>query len=177
MNQPGYSVDDMATLVYDNNWQLHQIFPDALLMAIFWEETQFNNIPQKNGTAVGFGQLEPGEMWTLKKYGIYTNGKNILNDPAHSVEVTTYYLRHLYESQQSKTRSRREALKRYAGYYFDFAAWRLKLIDGWEACERALDAIPFSSWASRPDAVMDALALSRGFQKNDPATRARLYPS
>ena len=177
MNLPGYSFEDMAGLVYDNNWQLCEIFGDALLIAIFWEETQFNNIPQNKGTAVGFGQLEPAELWTLKKYGIFTNGKNILNDPAHSVEVTTYFLRHLYESQTGTTKSRSEALKRYAGYYYDHAGWRLKLIAGWELCERALKAIPTASWNDDPDAIMNALSLSRGFVKTDPGIRNRLFPS
>ncbi|MFA5122630.1 hypothetical protein [Zavarzinia sp.] len=36
----------------------------ALLLSIFWEESLFNNIAQTgSGTAVGFGQVEPAEMY------------------------------------------------------------------------------------------------------------------
>jgi hypothetical protein len=176
MKQPGYDFEAIAKLVYDHNWQLPTVFTDELLLSIFWEETQFNNIRQLKGTAVGFGQLEPAELWTLKPYGVITNAKNILNDPAHSVEVTSYFLRHLHESQKASPKSRGEALKRYAGYYFDHAAWRLKIIAGWEACERALQAIN-GSWRDNADAVMNALSQSRGFDKSDPAMRGALFPA
>ena len=176
MKQPGYAFEDMAKLVYDNNWQLHDVFSDELLLAIFWEESQFNNIKQIKGTAVGFGQVEPAELWTLKKYGIHTNAKNILNDPAHSVEVTAYYLRHLYESQQATPKTRATALKRYAGYWYDHAAWRLQIIAGWEACERALKAIK-GGWSSDPQAVLAALSMARGIDKSDPVVRGALFPA
>lgn len=176
MRYPGFSFQEMVNLVYDNNWQLYQVFSDALLIAIFWEETQFNNIAQEKGTAVGLGQVEPRELWTLKKYGVFTNAKNILNSPAHAVEVTSYYLRHLYESQSGTMKSRNVALRRYGGYYYDHAAWRLKTIGGWEACERALDSISTSSLAESPDEVMNALALARGFPKSDPNFRNILFP-
>ena len=176
MKQPGYSFAAMARLVYDNNWQLYEIFSDELLLAIFWEETQFNNIPQLRGTAVGFGQVEPAELWTLKKYGVTTNAKNILNDPGHSVEVTAYYLRHLYESQKATPRTRGEALKRYSGYYYDRAAWRLNLIAGWEACERALKAIK-GERARDPQAVLAALSLARGIDKSDAKVCGALFPA
>ena len=45
MRYPGFSFEEMVNLVYDNNCQLYQVFSDALLIAIFWEETQFNNRP------------------------------------------------------------------------------------------------------------------------------------
>jgi hypothetical protein len=89
--------------------------------------------------------------------------------------VTSYYLRHLFESQKANPRTRSEALKRYAGYYYDHASWRLKLIAGWEACERALQAIN-GPWGDHPEAVMSALAQSRSFEKSDPAMRAALFP-
>ena len=107
--------------------------------------------------------------------GIMTNAKNILNDPAHSVEVTSYDLRYLYESQPAQPRSRSEALKRYAGYDYDRAAWRLKLIAGWQACERALLSIN-GRWSDEPEAVLSALAQSRSFGKTDPAVRSALFP-
>lgn len=174
--KPGYTFQDMVSLVYDNNWQLYQVFSDALLIAIFWEETMFNNVPQEKGSAVGFGQVEPRELWTLKAYGITTSAKGILADPAHSVEVTATYLRHLYESQTRSSKSRYEALKRYAGYYWDKAAWRLDIIAGWDACCRSLEALPSGAWADHPDAVLNALAQARGFVKSDPTIRGALFP-
>ena len=172
---PGYSYPDMAKLVFDSNWQLYHVFPGELLLAIFWEETLFNNIPQPNGTAVGFGQVEPAELWKLKKYGITTNAKSVLNDPSHSVDVAACYLRHLYESQTAKTKSRSEALKRYAGWYYDKAAWRLKIIAGWEACEKALLALG-GDWEGNPAAVIRALSLARGIDPADTATTGALFP-
>lgn len=175
MKKPGYSFPDMAQLVWDNNWQLYHVFPDELLLAIFWEETLFNNIAQPNGTAVGFGQVEPAELWKLKKYGISTSAKAVLNDPAHAVDVSACYLRHLYESQTAPTKSRYEALKRYAGWYFDKAAWRLKVIAGWEACEKALLAVG-GDWRSNAAAVTSALSLARGIDPADTAVRGLLFP-
>jgi len=175
MRLPGFSFRQMHGLVYDNNWQLYQIFTDELLIAIFWEETQFNNIPQSGGTAVGLGQVEPSELWTLKKYGVQTNAAAILASPAHAVQITSYYLRHLYESQQTTWRSKSETLKRYAGYYWDKAAWRLMAITGWEACERALQQIPSDPW-DYPDLVKSALSMARAFPKDDDRFHKALFP-
>ena len=173
---PGFSFEERASLVYDNNRDYYQTFGDSLLIAIFWEETMFNNVAQEQGTAVGLGQIEPAELWTLKQYGITTNAKNILNSPAHAVKVTAAYLNHLYQSQTANPKRRSEALKRYAGYCWDKAAWRLTLIQGWEACAQALDNISAPVWSDNPEAVLNALALARGFSKSDPKIRAALFP-
>ncbi len=173
---PAFSFRQMENLVFNYNWELPAIFSDALLMAIFWEETQFNNMHQEHGTAVGLGQVEPAELWVLKKYGMSTNAKNILNSASHAVQVTSCYLRHLYESQSANPKSRYEALKRYAGYYWDKASWRLDLIRDWEACARALEDIKTTAKADSPEQVLSALSLARGFQKSDPAMRKALFP-
>lgn len=136
----------------------------------------FNNVAQEQGTAVGLGQIEPAELWTLKKYGVSTNAKNILNSPAHCVKVTATYLNHLYQSQTVNPKLRSEALKRYSGYYWDKASWRLTLIRGWESCALALDKIKTPVWSDDPEAAMNALFLAREFSKSDPKMRAALFP-
>lgn len=171
---PGFSFQDMSVLTYEWNWALYHVFTDELLMAIFWEETQFNNIPQVKGSAVGLGQIEPSELPKLKKYGITTDRKSILNNPGHAVECTAYFLQHLYESQKSPA-SKYVALKRYAGYYYDYAQWRLKIVDGWIACEKALAALPTPAW-NHPEQVLSALSKSRAFSKTDAGIRGALFP-
>ena len=174
MKLPSFSYQEICNLVNDNHLQLYNIFTDELIVALCWEESLFNNTKQSGGSAVGLGQVEPGELWTLRKYGLNTNATAILANPGHAIEVVSYMLRHLYESQKSNP-SRYEALKRYGGYYYDKAAWRLKTINGWEACERGLQAIPSPSW-DYPDQVKDALFLARSFPKDDANYHSRLFP-
>ena len=174
MRVPSFSYQEICGLVSENNLQLFSMFTDELVIAICWEESLFNNVKQSSGSAVGLGQVEPAELWSLKKYGLSTNASRILASPAHAIEVVSYMLRHLYESQK-RNPTRYEALKRYGGYYYDKAAWRLEIIAGWEACERALLQIPSPSWDS-PGLVKDALALARSFPKDDPEYDGRLFP-
>jgi hypothetical protein len=172
---PAFSFQDMVDLAYANNMAMWQVFPDELVLAICWEETQFNNIPQDKGSAVGLGQVEPSELPKLHQYGVFQDRKSILNDPANAIEAVSYMLMHGYVSQKATSKSRREALKRYAGYYSDHAAWRLNTIAGWEACERALLAIPEPKFGY-PDQVLSALAFARSFKSVAPAVRAALFP-
>jgi len=172
---PAFSFQDMVDLAYANNMAMWQVFPDELVLAICWEETQFNNIPQDKGSAVGLGQVEPGELPKLRQYGVYLDRKAILNDPANAIEAVSYMLMHSYVSQTSTTKTRREALKRYAGYYSDHAAWRLNTIAGWEACEKALLAIPDPKFGY-PDQVLSALSHARGFKAVASSVRAALFP-
>jgi hypothetical protein len=62
---PGNSFAYMRGLILKNNHLLSQLpFDPELVLAIFWEETLFNNIFQADaGTGVGFGQTEPYEFY------------------------------------------------------------------------------------------------------------------
>ena len=71
----GLSFTRMAELVDQHHWDYWQIFPDELILAIFWEESTFTNARQigwKQG-AVGFGQVEPStvtlaNLWAQRDY-------------------------------------------------------------------------------------------------------------
>jgi len=68
---PGKTFGAMKRLVslYNVATAKH-IITDGLLLAIFWEETLFNNVFQTDGTAVGFGQVEPSYFWAIDRYKI-----------------------------------------------------------------------------------------------------------
>src|SRR5262245_40660999 len=84
LTYPGKSYLQMYDLIGRSRVQpLQDLFTDFLIMAICWEESMFNNKKQDgSGTAVGFGQTEPGELWKLdggedlKKPGIDIDKKN-----------------------------------------------------------------------------------------------------
>jgi len=172
---PDYTFQEMTSLAYANNTAMWQVFTDELVIAICWEESQFNNIQQVKGSAVGLGQVEPKELPKLRQYGVYLDAKAILNDPANAIEAVSYMLMHGYVTQTAAPKSRREALKRYAGYYYDRAAWRLGIITGWESCERALQAIPDPKFAY-PEKVLAALSFARSFKNVATAVRFGLFP-
>ena len=147
----------MQSLVYDANDDM--IFADELYLGLFWEESIFNNLKQIGGTAIGFGQMEPAEFWQVKKYGINLSANNMLHDDALCVKATVLYMRHLTSALGSPD----AALKGYAGYKYDHAAWRLTKIAGWRACANALQ----SGDTSDPDVVKNALFKSRTFHRDD----------
>jgi hypothetical protein len=49
-----------------------------LVASICWEESMFNNIPQiKSGTAVGYGQVEPAELYRFSARGLQSQSPAI----------------------------------------------------------------------------------------------------
>jgi len=173
--KPAFSYYEIQCLVYANNTILPSIFTDELLTAIFWEEHLFNNTKQDGkGTAVGLGQVEPRELPNLRKYGIYVDAHSILSDPAQAVIASSYMLYHCYQSQTG-SKTRKEALRRYAGYYSDHAQWRLRTIAGWEQCERRLSVIEEPK-SNHPAEVMDALNCARGFAPYRSIYSSILFP-
>jgi len=175
MKLPAFSYYDVQSLVYANNTVLYSIFTDELITAIFWEESLFNNVRQPGGSAVGLGQVEPAELSKLRQYGVYVDAQSILADPAQAVVATSYMLYHSYQTQTGN-KSKAEALKRYAGYYYDKASWRTKLISGWEACERALISIADPK-SGHPTEVLNALSHARHFAKTDARYTKILFPA
>jgi hypothetical protein len=80
---PGKSYFAMRDLISARRIRsLRDVFTDELILAICWEETLFNNVRQEApGTAVGFGQNEPSEFWTLKSDGARARGYFVPNLP------------------------------------------------------------------------------------------------
>ena len=62
---PRKTLQEMVNLTEQNN-QYSQIIPDELMIAIFWEETTFQNIEQIRGAqgqvGLGFGQVQEDSL-------------------------------------------------------------------------------------------------------------------
>ena len=172
---PGKSFVEMFDLVYTHN-RYKQDFSDRLMIAIFWEESIFNNIKQTRGTALGFGQVEPSEFPKLKSYGLnlpaYSKGKcegTLSDEQAVKVAVASlHYLRHVAKF------SFEYCLKGYAGVKWALdnptlakptAAERQKIIDNWKKCAAALEPVkPFKKpTTGEEEVILDALDISRAF--------------
>jgi len=180
---PGKTFGAMKRLVilYNVATAKH-IITDGLLLAIFWEETLFNNVFQTDGTAVGFGQVEPSYFWAIDSYKIGL-------PPVRKVGPLTYSTRALTDVEAVKasaaildnllkSKGLEGALGAYAGLPFakdnpraqPTYPERVQIIKGWKACAGDLDNI-LSRWGSSTYAradkereVLGALGLSRGFK-------------
>lgn len=162
--RPGMAYEDMYELVYSAKPSVAKMFSNELLIAIFWEESLFNNIEQIGGTAWGFGQVEPREMYWLeqdqaKQYGYYVPGlprRIILArdekgrptkvklggalTPEQSVQVAASILCHYYFTVSPDVE---RALEAYGGVgykgknvpaHLATDSDRRKIIRGWLAC-------------------------------------------
>jgi hypothetical protein len=132
--QPGKSYMEMRRIIDDNSVNgLPPVFTTELILGLCWEESKFNNVMQgEAGSAIGFGQAEPSQFWTLqsneakknnyyvpnlpptKKIGDSTFSTRPLTD-AQSIQVVTGMLSHLY---WSNGRQKQAALEGYAGIKF-----------------------------------------------------------
>lgn len=153
----GLSFDKMADLVNQYHWDYWQVFPDELLLAIFWEESTFTNARQigwKQG-AVGFGQVEPStvtlaNLWARRDYpddSNWTPGE-ILSSERKAVQITSRVLARYYEALGSV----QSALSAYAG------SSNAGIPPRWIACRNKLVAM---SDYSDTDAVKAALKLAK----------------
>jgi hypothetical protein len=163
-SQPGMAYEDIYELIYSARPPAAQVFSIELMVAICWEESLFNNIEQQGGTAWGFGQVEPAEMYRCenddaRKYGYYVPGlpprivvsrdennrptKTKLGGnltPEQSVKVIAGALCSFYYTVSSSVVG---ALKAYAGVAFTgdqperlaAAGARLAIVQGWLDCE------------------------------------------
>ena len=103
----GLSFDTMVDLVDQYHLDYWQIFPDELILAIFWEESTFTNARQigwKHG-AVGFGQVEPStvtlaNLWAQQKYpsDCHWTPSDILNSDQKGVQITSRVLARYYDA-------------------------------------------------------------------------------
>ncbi len=126
--------------------QLRDIFSPELLIAIFWEETGFRNVPQINekscGPAVGFGQVQDTHngvssiFQACKFCGISPiwTPQEILCDDAKSVKIAGMLLWQIFCSKE-RNRNRKSALLAYVGNN------RQSIVNGWVECEKRLQEI------------------------------------
>jgi hypothetical protein len=89
-------LSEMISLTHDNN-AFNQYFPDELLIAIFWEETLFQNIEQIRGAegkkGLGFGQVQEDTLPLIKVVTAKAFPKSLITaDDAMSVQVASYAL-------------------------------------------------------------------------------------
>ena len=183
---PGKSYAQMVNLLTQN---FSVIAPTPMsiytMLAIFWEETIFNNIAQaESGTGVGFGQAEPFEFYRFDAKGSLSglakknnylvenlprrNGKVLLGtlDDNTAVRVACALVRDLFERG---VKSKQGIMNAYGGVgftgpqpaRFNKAGGREGVIRGILGCEQALMA------ATTPDQVLSALKIAREFNQDE----------
>jgi hypothetical protein len=197
---PGKSFADMYELTFLGN-RYKEDFSDHLLLAIFWEETCFNNVAQTGkGTAVGFGQVEPSEFWKLKPYGLGLPAtKKVVVTENNQQFTKTYATAPLSDAQailatsctlhclRQHFRSREAVCGAYAGLSYAKSnklaspsyEERLAIIQNWKNCESQLAGIkPFQTYsADDQEQIMKALNTARGFSTVKEQFRPVLFPS
>lgn len=200
---PGRSYAYMSHLV-SMNFQIWTPTPISreLLLAIFWEETLFNNIFQTgSGTAVGFGQTEPQEFFRFdpnhpdsgfaKKFNYLmpelpprvptSPGSKRVKittalDDFTSVKVACAFVRDLFERG---VKSKQSILNAYAGVGFTGPQpahlqgnGRSRIVQGWLECERLLQQTQPHETAK----ILAALQKAKPFP-NTPAFTNVLFPA
>lgn len=123
-------------------------FPPELLIGIFWEETNFRNVPGRVSKFWGFGQVDKGRIGELN----VTFGKNfleaaLLTDNEMSVEFASTFL-----ASWLKTRGNREAaLKGYAGVGHE------GIVAHWKRCEAMLLSFELGRILVLTDTLVEAI--------------------
>jgi len=139
----------MLFLVNQFHDQLH-VCSRELILAICWEESFFQNIPQLGGPAVGYGQLEKDGRRIANQHltgnlsnfseGTFT-AQAILSSQQTSIRAISHCLAGLFNSLGSQE----AALNGYAGVRQRPA--NAAIPPRWKACERelqkVLSAVPF----------------------------------
>ena len=139
----------MLFLVNQFHDQLH-VCSRELILAICWEESFFQNIPQVGGPAVGYGQLEKDGRRIANQHltgnlsnfseGTFT-AQAILSSQQTSIRAISHCLAGLFNSLGSQE----AALNGYAGVRQRPA--NAAIPPRWKACERelqkVLSAVPF----------------------------------
>ena len=83
--RPGMAYEDMYELICAAKPPGADMIGNELLIAIFWEESLFNNIEQRGGTAWGFGQVEPLEMRHVETEEARLRGYYVMGLPPRNV--------------------------------------------------------------------------------------------
>lgn len=148
----------MVQLVTVNPSRNPLVFTPALILAIFWEETMFQNIKQwQGGLAVGFGQIEKS---SIKLANQFVSGNSnspfstqlILSDENVSVQASVALLDRYFSILKSK----KAALMGYSGQ-------RLAIVNKWLSCEAALQSLLVNAFGWNQINVEAALRKARTF--------------
>jgi peptidoglycan hydrolase-like protein with peptidoglycan-binding domain len=208
------SFSEMVGLTLLNHRKPNQPFKHSKLLAIFWEETLFGNIKQiGGGRGVGFGQVERQNFFFLKQQPAFANGYQVPSvkttdtavDDNIAVQVASCLLLHYFFTSKNPTGAEQFANESYSGANLPAAqlaqfppglntrADRLAIIDRWNNCSAALDALP-GVIGTQPvpaqnyvgdveDKILTALRLARDFADTAPdqgtpgiTIRRRLFP-
>jgi Putative peptidoglycan binding domain len=167
-----------------NQFHTEPPFSKELVLAICWEESFFQNIPQLGGPAVGYGQLERDGRRIANQHatqnlsdfseGSFT-GPAILASREKSISAVSHCLAGLFD-QLGK--SQPAALDGYAGVRQRPA--NAPIPGRWRACETELRNVLGGSLTSfNPIAFEDALRKAREFEKSGPVydhIHSRLWP-
>lgn len=181
---PGRDMTYMDCLVQWHNMTTAASCTHELVLAICWEEGLFNNGSQVGGSAIGFGQTEPAELQRVNKKGAISVDVDAVRrgDDDEGMEAVCQLLDYYIRSFGG---IRSTALRAYAGYNYtgfdrkqfptteDWHKNRQGIINGWEKCEAALQAIP--AYELDPVGTMAALAKARGFTPTAQAGDGRTY--
>jgi hypothetical protein len=173
----------MLSLVREYHTEFTEDVSPELLLAIFWEESKFSNVPQKGGgPAVGYGQVEKQTLWLINQFfstelmiPMNWNAAEVLGSDEKAVRVSPRAI-HMLRWKDLKTGKRRTspdtqdaALKRYGGVGEANAglstSTQLGIIAGWKACERKLREMAGNYTDGRR--LREALSLARA--SNDAA--------
>ncbi len=166
------SVARMVELVLASHQKLTNVFPHELVLAICWEETFWQNLPQdENGPAVGYGQLEKDGRAIAKrelsgnpaeKDTFPFSREAILAVPEFSMSAVSNCLAGLFRSLKSQ----RAALNGYAGVKQRPA--NAVIPQKWLACAQALSSFVMNPFSKTPEEIEAALRLARGFPTSGP---------
>jgi Putative peptidoglycan binding domain len=148
-----------------------QVCSKELILAICWEESFFQNIPQVGGPAVGYGQLERDGRRIANQHltrdpsnfseGAFT-AQAILSSQQTSIQAISHCLAGLFDSLGSQA----AALNGYAGVRQRPA--NAVIPPRWKACENDLQSALSTGLAFNPIAFENALRKAREFEKSGP---------
>jgi hypothetical protein len=172
--------------------ELLKVFSPELLIAIFWEETGFRNIPQlgKNscGPAVGFGQVQgptPENGKTISSISRACNfcktkpwkPQEILCDDGKSIKIAGMALWQLFCASDPKLSieiRKLNALHGYAGWFKkpdwfkkSLAEWKTErgaIIQNWLKCEKHLQEICKGEKPLTQDCLAAALRKAKDYK-------------
>jgi hypothetical protein len=196
---PGTSFLRMWTLI-QNNYTTYfgrykTDFPPELMLAIFWEESRFNNVRQDQGlqgqVGIGFGQVQEDTIKSVNKYWFDKKAAaapmtfvpaEIVQDDQQSVQIAGLALAMIWERSLDAGNSHSKenvltACRNYAGV-------RNHKIPGqrWDPCWTLLTALKITIpniVAQDPkfiSGVLIALNQALGLNPKDTAFVRRLFP-
>jgi hypothetical protein len=148
----------MVQLVSVNPSRNPLVFTPALMLAIFWEETMFQNIKQwRGGPAVGFGQIEKSSIKLANQFVSGNSNspfstESILSDDNVSVQASVALLDRYFSMLKSKN----AALMGYSGQ-------RQGIVNKWLSCETALQSLLINAFGWNQISVEEALRKARIF--------------